>query len=101
MTEPCQQAQTIARLESNDERLFDILERIENNQERFISAIERIAELSGDSKRNTQDINNLYVRVRDLELKPGNEGAAVKQGLIIAIISAIVAAVVGMARVPK
>jgi septal ring factor EnvC (AmiA/AmiB activator) len=119
MAEPCRQEGNIAELKGNDARLFDVLGRIEKNQERFIEVLEQIAaqgerinHLETDVRRQETDANNLFGRVRilemepkgsaldkrisDLEKEPGKEANQVRAGFWNALIAAVIALVVGL-----
>ncbi|MDD3293103.1 MAG: hypothetical protein PHG20_00240 [Geobacteraceae bacterium] len=97
MSESCRQEGAIAKLEATDASILEALRELKKSNERLIEVLEKIAaqgarisSLEDLAKKQRGDINALFSRVRELEMTPGREGATVKIGLIMAVLSAMV-----------
>lgn len=103
MADPCRQEPTIATLQATIKSISDTLLEMKEGQKRFITVLEHIASqgesinhLKADAERLEKDVNNLFGRVRELEIAPGAEGNKIKTGFVLAVISAVVSLVVAI-----
>ncbi len=104
MSDPCRQESSVATLQATVKAISHTLARMEEGQKKFIEVLERIAEqgqrivnLEENATRNEKDINALFNRVRALEIAPGEEASGTQRGIIMAFLSAVIAACVGFA----
>lgn len=87
MAEPCRQEKTIGHLE-------EAIKAMAEGQREIIALMKDQSANKEQMRRQEKDINNLFCRVRELEIAPGEEAGQVKTGTLTAIISAIIAALV-------
>jgi uncharacterized coiled-coil protein SlyX len=86
--EPCKQEKAIGSLEATVEAIKETLEKIGESQERFIEVLEKIASQGTEIATLKANQNNLFERVRKVEIKVAEE--RVKIGGIVAGVSAAV-----------
>lgn len=103
MADPCKQEPAIATLQANTKAIAVTLHEIKQGQQRFIEVLESIAaqgeqikRLSADVKRNEQDTNELFGRIREIEKQPADEASKVRVSFIQAFVSAAVAVIVSL-----
>lgn len=87
MAEPCRQEKTIGHLE-------EAIRTLAEGQREIIALMRNQSASDEQLRRHEKDINNLFGRVRELEMAPGEEAGTVKTGAVTAIISAVVAGLI-------
>lgn len=88
--EPCKQEGNIGELKGTVEGIEKALDRLAEGQEKFITVLEKIAAQGSDIESLKKGSNELFRRVRDVEIK--QEGERVKVGGIVAGVSVGVSA---------
>lgn len=95
---PCTKDAAIAAIEANYMRMFQTLERLEKGQDRFIEMLEKISAQSEHMKAidarvgvAERSISAIDERVRGIEMQPAEQNTAVRNGVLIAVFSAVFA----------
>jgi len=98
----CSKEETIGQITATIRFFQESEQRREGREERMASAMETMAaqgeslkSLSLRVDRTERDTDNLYGRMRELEIAPGKDAGKVKIGFWNALIAAIIAVVVG------
>lgn len=66
----CAQIEELTRLRTNEQHILDSLEEIKTSQSRVADALEKLARQDERVSRLESDVDTLYNRVREIEVKP-------------------------------
>lgn len=89
--ENCKQEGKIGSLEATVEAIKDTLDKISEGQERFVTVLEKIAAQGELIKSLSDGQNNLFERVRQVEIKQETE--RVRLASLIGALSIVISAV--------